>query len=85
MVGMAPPSKGKRVQVTLRPHEEVFLIIREKAAKAGVPYGDYMSAILSEYVGLSYLLPIPPDKEIHDLLTELGLPPKDEYPLPKSA
>ena len=38
---------------------EVGQIVRARAIRAGVPYGDLISAILSEYVGLSHLMPMP--------------------------
>jgi hypothetical protein len=51
--------KGERDQMTTRPPVEVGNIVRARAASAGIPYGDFVAAILSEYVGLSYLCPMP--------------------------
>jgi hypothetical protein len=55
----------------IRPPLEVGAIMRARAAEANVPYGDYISAILCEYVGLNHLLPLPS--------------PMEELPLPRSA
>jgi hypothetical protein len=55
----------------IRPPLAVGAIMRERAEKAGVPYGDYISAILCEYVGLNDLLRVPP--------------PQEELPMPRSA
>jgi len=51
--------KGDRDQMTTRPPREVGELVRAKAKEAGVPVGDMIAAILSEYVQLSHLLPIP--------------------------
>lgn len=51
--------KGDRDQITTRPPREVGEIIRAQAKEARVPVGDLISAILSEYVQLSHLMPMP--------------------------
>lgn len=50
---------------------EVGQILRARAIRAGVPYGDIIAAILSEYVGLSYLCPMPAEGD--DKQPELDL------------
>ena len=57
---MSRNSKGPRDQITTRVPPDVGRIIRARAIRAGVPVGDLTSAILSEYVGLSHLMPMPP-------------------------
>lgn len=54
-----------------RPPAEVGAILRANAKELNVPYGDYLSAILCEYVGLTHLMPMPLPK--HPQL-ELDLP-----------
>ena len=58
-VPMAPKFKGNRDAMMTRPPVEVGRIIRARAIRADVPYGDIIAAILSEYVGLSHLCPMP--------------------------
>lgn len=60
---MAQPHKGNRDQFMVRPPIEVGKIIRDRALAAGVPYGDYISAILCEYVGLNHLGRVPLSQE----------------------
>ena len=76
--------KGDRDQMTVRPPREVGAIIRARALRAGVDYGTYASAILSEYVGLSHLQPLPPTPDIFDLLQETTVP-LQENNMPRSA
>jgi hypothetical protein len=57
-----------------RPPAEVGAILRAKAKELDVPYGDYLSAILCEYVGLNHLMPMPLPKH-----------PQQEFELPMSA
>jgi hypothetical protein len=59
---------------------EVGQILRGRAARAGIPYGDLLAAILSEYVGLSHLCPMP---DI-DHTDPLALP-LEEFQLPRTA
>lgn len=56
---MPQPHKGDRDQMITRPPMEVGQIIRARAKNNGMPYGDLIAAILSEYVGLSHLAPMP--------------------------
>lgn len=70
--------------MTVRPPREVGAIIRARALRAGVDYGTYASAILSEYVGLSHLAPIPEAPALFDLLRETTVP-LEETPLSRSA
>jgi hypothetical protein len=65
------PHKGDRDQMVTRPPRQVGSIIRAKALEAGVPYGDYISAILCEYVGLNNPLQV----------TQI----QEELPMPRSA
>ena len=59
MEGMPQKHKGDRDQITARPPIEVGQILRARAMRAGVPRDVLISAILSEYVGLSHLAPMP--------------------------
>jgi hypothetical protein len=59
--------KGDREVMTARPPREVANIIKARAIRMGVPYGDLISAILSEYVGLSYLMPMPQEQPQQEL------------------
>jgi hypothetical protein len=70
---MAPKHKGHRDPMMTRPPVEVGAIIRKNAKEAGIPYGDYIAAILSEYVGLSYQCPMPESAQTHKQ-QELDLP-----------
>lgn len=72
MVFMPQIHKGDRDQITTRPPKEVGRIIRARALNSGVPVGDLISAILSEYVGLSYLMPMPAQQT--NTQQELDLP-----------
>jgi hypothetical protein len=73
---MPPKSKGDRDAMMTRPPRAVGNIIRERASTAGVPYGDYISAILCQHVGMGYLMPIPEPMEPLDN----GLMPTPETP-----
>lgn len=75
-VCMAPKFKGNRDAMMTRPPMEVGQILRARAIRAGVPYGDIIAAILSEYVGLSYLCPMPDEGKGDD---------QQEFELPRSA
>jgi hypothetical protein len=77
---MAPPFKGHRDPMMTRPPVEVGQIIRARAKRAGIPYGDLIAAILSEYVGLSHLCPMPNI----DHTDPLALP-MEELQLPRTA
>jgi len=73
--GRGRPSKGERDPgIMCRPPAPVAEIIRARAEALGMYYGEYVSAILSEYVGLSYLLPLP-----HDIESQ------EELPMPRTA
>lgn len=57
-----------------RPHHEVGQEIRRMAEEMRVPYGDLISAILSEYIGLNHLAPVPLGKHTQTQQQELDLP-----------
>jgi hypothetical protein len=71
---MAQPHKGHRDAMVTRPHYLVGQEIRRRAAEQGVPYGDLISAILSEYIGLNHLAPVPLGKHTQTQQQELDLP-----------
>jgi hypothetical protein len=48
---MAQKYKGPRDQFIVRPTAEVGALIREEAAKAGIPFTDFCGAILAEHYG----------------------------------
>jgi hypothetical protein len=77
--------KGDRDAFYTRPPKAVGAIIRERAKELDLAYGDYISAILSEYVGLSHLMPMPQKPQAHDLLAELGLLTPQETDMPRTA
>lgn len=70
---MPQKHKGDRDQITARPPSEVGQILRARAIRAGVPTGVLVSAILSEYVGLSHLQPMPDIQHIINIQQELDL------------
>ena len=71
---MPQKHKGNRDQITARPPMEVGQILRARAIRAGVPTDVLVSAILSEYVGLSHLAPMPDISHIINAQQELPLP-----------
>ena len=68
---MAQPHKGERDAMLTRPPLQAGMILRANAKELGIPYGDYLSAILCEYIGLTHLQPMPQRK---DGQQELDLP-----------
>jgi hypothetical protein len=73
---MPQKHKGDRDQITARPPIDVGRILRARAIRAGVPTDVLVSAILSEYVGLSHLAPMPNIDHIN---------PQQEFDLPRTA
>jgi hypothetical protein len=45
------PHKGDRVLLAARPHREVWEIISQRAAAAGIPMSQYVADVLAEHVG----------------------------------
>ena len=61
------PSKGDRDAFKVRPARLVGDRVRELADAAGMPYGEYISAVLAREVGLPELAPKPEHRDDEEL------------------
>jgi hypothetical protein len=58
--GPGRPSKGERDSFFTRPATPVGKVIRANADSLGMPYGEYISACLAQFLGMTEYAPNPP-------------------------
>lgn len=64
---MARPSKGERVGILAKPAVPLAMVIKANATAAGLSYGEYMTALAAEALGMPEFAPQPPRNRANEL------------------
>jgi hypothetical protein len=67
---MARPSKGERVSIMAKPAVPLAEVIKHNATAVGLSYGEYVTALVAESLGMPEYAPKPP----RDRANELPIP-----------
>lgn len=77
---MGRPSKGPRVSIMAKPAPQLAEIIKTNADAVGMAYGEYITAIVAESLGMPEYAPKPPRDRGNELPIRF-----EELPIPKVA
>lgn len=64
---MARPSKGQRVPIMAKPAVPLAEVIKANATAAGLSYGEYITALAAESLGMPEYAPRPRRDRINEL------------------
>lgn len=56
---MGRPSKGHRVPIMAKPLAPLAEVIKQKADEAGLSYGEFMTALAADALGMPEYAPLP--------------------------
>tara|TARA_Y100000114_G_scaffold151597_1_gene168570 strand:+ start:188 stop:424 length:237 start_codon:yes stop_codon:yes gene_type:complete len=67
MASMARPYKGKRVPILAKPLEPLAEVIKRNADATGLSYGEYITALAAQQLGMPEYAPQPPRNRAEEL------------------